>query len=82
MLTYQAVRACERFTGRPVPAESALGRAERALRRAVTGLALVGHAGRGKSTVGALAAARLGMPFVDLDGEIEKGGGHAYPAQS
>ena len=56
MLTYQAVRACERFTGRPVPAERAR-EAERALRRAVTGLALVGMPGAGKSTVGALAAA-------------------------
>ena len=78
MLTYQAVRACERFTGRPVPAERAR-EAERALRRAVTGLALVGMPGAGKSTVGALAAARLGMPFVDLDGEIEKAAGMPIP---
>ena len=64
MLTYQAVRACERFTGLPVPAERAR-EAERALRRAVTGLALVGMPGAGKSTVGALAAARLGMPLIE-----------------
>ena len=78
MLVYQAVRACERFTARPVPPERA-AQAERALRRAVTGLALVGMPGAGKSTVGALAAARLGMPFVDLDGEIEKAAGMPIP---
>lgn len=78
MLVYQAVRACERFTGRPVPPERAR-EAERALRRAVTGLALVGMPGAGKSTVGALAAARLGMPFVDLDQEIERAAGMPIP---
>ena len=78
MLVYQAVRACERFTGRPVPPERA-AQAERALRRAVTGLALVGMPGAGKSTVGALAAAHLGMPFVDLDREIEKAAGMPIP---
>ena len=78
MLVYQAVRACERFTARPVPPERA-AQAERALRRAVTGLALVGMPGAGKSTVGALAAARLGMPFVDLDREIEKAAGMPIP---
>lgn len=78
MLVYQAVRACERFTGRPVPPERAR-EAERALRRAVTGLALVGMPGAGKSTVGALAAAHLGMPFVDLDQEIEREAGMPIP---
>ena len=48
MLTYQAVRACERFTGRPVPAERAR-EAERALRRAVTGLALVACRARARA---------------------------------
>ena len=35
--------------------------------------------GAGKSTVGALAAAHLGMPFVDLDREIEKAAGMPIP---
>ncbi len=36
---------------------------------------LVGPPGAGKSTVGALAAARLGLPFVDLDEEIGRAAG-------
>ena len=33
---------------------------------------LVGMPGSGKSTVGREVAGRLGVPFVDLDGEIER----------
>ena len=33
---------------------------------------IIGFMGAGKSTVGAMVAARLGRPFVDLDGEIER----------
>ena len=33
---------------------------------------LIGFMGAGKSTVGAMVATRLGRPFVDLDGEIER----------
>lgn len=36
---------------------------------------LVGPPGAGKSTVGALAAARLGLPFVDLDVELGRAAG-------
>lgn len=35
-------------------------------------LVLVGLPGAGKTTVGRAAAARLGVPFVDLDEEIER----------
>lgn len=38
-------------------------------------LLLVGLPGAGKSTVGPLLAARLGIPFVDLDAEIERAAG-------
>ncbi|GAB4571311.1 MAG: shikimate kinase [Anaerolineae bacterium] len=34
-------------------------------------LILTGFMGTGKSTVGRLAAARLGLPFIDMDAEIE-----------
>jgi shikimate kinase len=36
---------------------------------------LVGMPGSGKSTVGREVAGRLGVPFVDLDGEIERRSG-------
>jgi shikimate kinase/3-dehydroquinate synthase len=38
-------------------------------------IALIGFMGAGKSTLGQEAAARLGRPFVDLDGEIERRAG-------
>ncbi len=37
-----------------------------------SGLVLIGLPGSGKSTVGALLADRLGLPFVDLDAVIEQ----------
>lgn len=43
-------------------------------------LALAGFMGTGKSTVGRLVAARLGMPFVDTDAEIEAAAGASIPA--
>ncbi|HEY2738306.1 MAG TPA: shikimate kinase, partial [Thermoanaerobaculia bacterium] len=36
---------------------------------------LTGFMGSGKSTVGRLLAERLGMPFIDLDAEIEQRAG-------
>jgi len=39
-------------------------------------LFIIGFMGAGKSTVGGMVAARLGRPFVDLDGEIERETGH------
>lgn len=42
-------------------------------------LALVGMMGAGKSTVGRRLAARLAMPFVDADTEIERAAGMSIP---
>jgi shikimate kinase len=41
---------------------------------------LVGMMGAGKSSVGPLLAARLGLPFVDLDDAIEQNTGHSVAA--
>jgi len=40
-------------------------------------LALVGFMGSGKSCVGRILAHRLGIPFVDLDGELERRAGRS-----
>ena len=40
---------------------------------------LVGMPGSGKSTVGQELAGRLGVPFVDLDAEIERREGRTVP---
>ena len=43
-------------------------------------IALIGLRGAGKSTVGSLLAGRLGAPFVELDGEVERDVGMTLPA--
>lgn len=53
--------------------ENARGLLDRARRRATTGrIYLVGFMGSGKTAVGGRVAERLGVPFVDLDTEIER----------
>lgn len=78
MLVYQAVRACELFAGTPVHPQTAQ-KAEKALRKSVTNLVLIGMPGCGKSTIGAMLAKQLDMPLVDLDEEIEKAAGVSIP---
>jgi len=42
-------------------------------------LVLVGPPGAGKTTVGKLAAARLGLPFRDTDNDVEAAAGKSIP---
>jgi shikimate kinase len=60
------------------PAEN---EAERAIRAALgrRSIVLVGMMGAGKSSVGRRLAARLGIPFVDADTEIESAAGMTIP---
>jgi chorismate synthase len=51
----------------------------RKARRLPAHVYLSGPSGAGKSTVGALVAQALGLPFVDLDREIEREAGVAIP---
>lgn len=78
MLVYQAVRACELFTGKPVDAAHAR-EAEKALRKSATNLVLIGMPGCGKTTLGAMLARSLRMPLVDLDEEVEKAASMPIP---
>ena len=71
MLTAQAVRASELFTGQVYPAGTAehicaelTGRKEN--------LILSGMPGSGKTTVGRLLARKTGRTFLDLDEEIAR----------
>lgn len=71
MLTAQAVRASEIFTGLAYPA----GTAERIcalLTEQKENLILSGMPASGKTTVGRLLARKTGRPFLDLDDEITR----------
>lgn len=78
MLIYQGVQACEIFQGKTIPNERVVA-AERALRRSITNLVLIGMPGCGKSTVGQKLSKVLDMPLVDIDNEIEKAAGMTIP---
>lgn len=79
MLVSQAKRAAELFTSRVIdPALEA--QAVSAVTRARANLVLIGMPGCGKSTVGRLAAKRLGRPFVDLDARIAEREGRSCAA--
>ena len=78
MLVEQARLAAELFTGRRIP-ESETARIHAALRAEALNVILVGMPGCGKSTVGSALAARMGRPFVDCDGEIERAAGRSIP---
>lgn len=71
MLVAQAVRACERFTGAPVP-DTEIERILAQLVRERTNIAIVGMPGSGKTTVGHLVADALGWEFLDTDTLIER----------
>ncbi len=66
MLTVQAQRAAELFTGTPIPDEKA-EKAYRNLRAGMENLVLIGMPGCGKSAVGAALAEAMGRPFLDAD---------------
>ncbi len=78
MLVYQAVRACELFTGQPVSQERARV-AEKALRAQSMNLVLVGMPGCGKTTIGQALAALTGREAVDTDALIVQEAGMSIP---
>ena len=79
MLAAQAVRSAELFLDRRLP-DGETGRITALLSRSMLNIILIGMPGCGKSTVGRRLAERLGRPFLEADGEIEKAAGRSIPA--
>jgi len=71
MLVAQAWHAAKQFIGRDIPEEK-IQEAYQTVRRDCLNLVLIGMPGSGKTTLGKLAAEKLGKRFIDLDAEIEK----------
>ncbi len=78
MLAWQAARARALFDHAAIP-DGRVRAALAALRREKSNLVLVGMPGCGKTTVGRRCAARLGVPFIDVDAEIVKRAGETIP---
>lgn len=78
MLVAQAKKACEYFTGNPVP-DAEIDRIERLLSRQMENIILIGMPGCGKSSVGKALAAALNRPFLDADEEIVRRAGCSIP---
>jgi len=66
MLTSQAARAAEYFSGTPIPEDTVDSAYASVLRKCAT-VSLIGMPGCGKSTVGKLLADALSLPFCDAD---------------
>ena len=78
MLVAQAKKACECFTGNPVP-DAEIDRIERLLSRQMENIILIGMPGCGKSSVGKALAAALNRTFLDADEEIVRRAGCSIP---
>jgi len=78
MLVYQAVRACELFTGKPVEPQRAQA-AEKQLRAQSMNLVLIGMPGCGKSTIGQALARISRREAVDTDALIAAEAGMSIP---
>ena len=78
MLVAQAKKACEYFTGKPVP-DTEIDRIERLLSCQMENIILIGMPGCGKSSVGTALAAALGRTFIDADEEIVRRAGCSIP---
>ena len=78
MLVAQAKKACEYFTGNPVP-DAEIDRIEQLLSRQMENIILIGMPGCGKSSVGKALAAALNRTFLDADEEIVRRAGCSIP---
>ncbi|MCL2563552.1 MAG: shikimate kinase [Oscillospiraceae bacterium] len=78
MLVGQAAGAATLFSGLEIPREREQA-ALHELRHRMENLILIGMPGSGKTTVGRLAAKRLGRPFLDADLALEAAAGNTIP---
>lgn len=78
MLVAQAKESAEWFTGTHIN-DDIIPKIHKELSVRMQNLVLIGMPGSGKSTVGAMLAAKLGRTFVDADTEIEKSAGKPIP---
>ncbi len=78
MLVAQAWEASQCFTGQAIPTD-VIPKITKALQARMENLVLVGMPGCGKTTLGRLAAEKMGRPFADADHYIEKHAGMSIP---
>ena len=78
MLSAQAKRACELFTGREI-AEERIKEVADAIAFEMKNIAIIGMPGCGKSSAGRELSKLTGRRFVDMDEEIEKHAGMSIP---
>lgn len=78
MLTAQAKRSSELFTGKAVD-DSEIGRITDILSSGMRNIILIGMPGCGKSEIGHLLAEQTGRRFIDADEAIEESAGCSIP---
>ena len=78
MLVAQAVRAEEKFFGKPI-LDSRIEEITSGLKRDMTNIVLIGMPGSGKSTVGKILAGLSGRDLIDTDAEIVRSAGCPIP---
>ena len=78
MLTAQAKKSAERFTGSIIK-DDVIAEITDRLDRESENIILIGMPGSGKSSIGRETAKLLGRPFVDADEEIVKTAGKSVP---
>ena len=78
MLTAQAKRSAELFSGNSIP-DTETDRIEGLLKREMQNIALIGMPGCGKSSIARILGKRLNRPVLEADEEIEKTAGRSIP---
>ena len=78
MLVAQAKESAEWFTGNSIPNEK-IDAIHRALKNEMENIVLIGMPGCGKSSVGAILAAKTGKQLTDADTAIVKKAGQSIP---